>query len=187
RMVSAIPLACHPAMTFAGTDEDANLLASSPFGITSLPEHKHYAEGFVQAIGGNPVWIPDEKRTMYHAAMVFGANNLISLVATSIQAMKAAGIDDAGRFLAPILRASLENAIVLGPKALTGPVRRGDVGTVVGHIKALREEMPGLITGYVDFARFTAEMALNEELNAPEILHKVLATLRHVNTSEQGD
>ncbi|MFF4450502.1 Rossmann-like and DUF2520 domain-containing protein [Streptomyces sp. NPDC001502] len=178
RKVSAVPLACHPAMTFAGTPNDADLLASSPFGITSLPEHRQYAEGFVEAIGGSCTWIAEDKRTMYHAAMVFGANNLISLIAVAIQAMVAAGIEDAGGFLAPILRASLENTIELGPQALTGPVRRGDIGTLHAHIEALRELKPELIPGYVDFARFTAGMALREELNDAAILQRALVALQ---------
>ncbi|MER6203252.1 DUF2520 domain-containing protein [Streptomyces sp. NPDC001586] len=184
RKASAIPLACHPAMTFAGTPNDANLLASSPFGITALPEHRELAEGFVQAIGGSSTWIAEDKRTMYHAAMVFGANNLISLIAVAIQAMAAAGIEDAGSFLAPILRASLENTIQLGPQALTGPVRRGDIGTLHAHIDALRELKPELIPGYVDFARFTAGMALREELNDAAILQKALVALQSEGAPE---
>ncbi|GLV91640.1 hypothetical protein Slala04_30940 [Streptomyces lavendulae subsp. lavendulae] len=183
RKMRAVPLACHPAMTFAGTPHDADLLQSSPFGITSRPEHREHAEGFVHAIGGTSTWIPEDKRTMYHAAMVFGANNLISLVAVAVQAMAAAGIEDSSSFLAPILRASLENAIELGPQALTGPVRRGDVGTLRAHIDALREVKPDLIPGYIDFAQFTLGMALREELNDPVVLHKALAALQGAITS----
>ena len=44
--------------------------------------------------------------------------------------------------LAPLLYAALENALVLGPAALTGPVARGDADTVAAHVAAIKAAAP---------------------------------------------
>lgn len=79
--VGAVPLAVHPAMTFPGLATDADRLPGLPYAITSPPSDRPRAEELVQDLGGVPVWVPDERRTLYHAALVLAANSLISLVA----------------------------------------------------------------------------------------------------------
>jgi predicted short-subunit dehydrogenase-like oxidoreductase (DUF2520 family) len=62
--------------------------------------------------------------------------------------------------LAPLLSAALDNALRLGDAGLTGPVARGDVDTVAGHIAALRGTSPEALQAYLALARLTADRAL---------------------------
>lgn len=175
--VGAVPFALHPAMTFTGAPDDADRFRDASFGITTLAEHRSEAERLVQGLGGRPVWVPDDRRTLYHAALVFGANNLITLCAAAMEILRAAGVANPGQLAGPVLRASLENAIVQGDAALTGPVRRGDLDTIRGHLDTLADHAPQLRSAYADFARFTANRAITHRLNDESVLAAVLSTL----------
>ena len=175
--VGAIPGAIHPAMTFPGLESDVDNLAGVACAITAPPAERPRMEQMVRDIGGVPVWIADENRTLYHAALTLGANNLVTLVAAAREALAAAGVPDPGAVLAPLLRGSLENALRMGDEALTGPVRRGDTGTVDAHIASLREHAPDLLAGYLQFGLVTARRARRAELNEPAALDRVIALI----------
>ena len=64
------------------------------------------------------------------------------------------------RVIAPLLSAALDNALRLGDAALTGPVARGDAGTVAAHLRELADQTPDVRPTYVALARATAERAL---------------------------
>ncbi|HEX9230300.1 MAG TPA: DUF2520 domain-containing protein, partial [Jatrophihabitantaceae bacterium] len=75
-----LPLALHPVMTFAGRPEDLDRLAGATFGVTAPDELRPVAEALVVEIGGEPVWVPELARPLYHAALTIGANHLTTLV-----------------------------------------------------------------------------------------------------------
>jgi predicted short-subunit dehydrogenase-like oxidoreductase (DUF2520 family) len=62
--------------------------------------------------------------------------------------------------LAPLVGAALDNALRSGDAALTGPVVRGDAGTVARHLDTLREHAPESVAAYLAMARRTADRAL---------------------------
>ncbi len=132
-----LPLALHPAMTFTGTAIDLARLVDCCFGVTTLKELRPLGEALVIEMGGDPVWIEEEDRPLYHAALTHGANHLVTLVAQSMELLEDAGVDAPGRVLAPLLAAALDNALRMGDQALTGPVVRGDAGTVAEHLAEL--------------------------------------------------
>jgi predicted short-subunit dehydrogenase-like oxidoreductase (DUF2520 family) len=155
-----LPLALHPAMTFSGAREDADRLAGSPFGVTSRPEHRPVAETLVLEMGGEPFFVAEEDRGLYHAALVTGANHLVTLVAEAADLLRAAGVGDPARVLAPLLTAALDNGLRRGDRGLTGPVSRGDVGTVRNHLQTLTERAPASVAAYAAMAQRTTERAL---------------------------
>jgi predicted short-subunit dehydrogenase-like oxidoreductase (DUF2520 family) len=155
-----LPLALHPAMTFSGVLEDADRLVGSPFGVTSRPEHRAVAETLVLEMGGEPFYVAEEDRRLYHAALVTGANHLVTLVAEAADLLRTAGVDAPSRVLAPLLTAALDNGLRRGDGGLTGPVSRGDVGTVADHLATLTERAPDSVAAYVAMARRTTERAL---------------------------
>ena len=155
-----LPLALHPAMTFSGAVEDADRLAGAPFGVTSRPEHRPVAETLVLEMGGEPFFVAEDDRRLYHAALVTGANHLVTLVAEAADLLRTAGIDDPGRVLAPLLTAALDNGLRRGDRGLTGPVVRGDVGTVRDHLETLTDRAPQSVAAYVAMAERTTERAL---------------------------
>src|SRR5262245_22548970 len=74
----ALPLALHPAMTFAGRPEDLDRLAGVSFGVTASEPLRPVAEALVMELGGEPVWVPEQARPLYHAALAVGANHLVT-------------------------------------------------------------------------------------------------------------
>jgi predicted short-subunit dehydrogenase-like oxidoreductase (DUF2520 family) len=155
-----LPLALHPAMTFSGAVEDADRLPGAPFGVTSRPEHRPVAETLVLEMGGEPFFVAEEDRRLYHAALVTGANHLVTLVAEAADLLRAAGVGAPERVLTPLLAAALDNGLRRGDRGLTGPVSRGDVGTVAEHLETLSERAPAAVEAYVAMARRTTERAL---------------------------
>ena len=118
------------------------------------------AEALVLEIGAEPVWVEEAHRPLYHAALAHGANHLVTLVAQAMEALAAAGIERPHRMLGPLASAALDNGLRAGDAALTGPVARGDVGTVAEHLRQLERLSPDIRPTYVALARATAERAL---------------------------
>jgi predicted short-subunit dehydrogenase-like oxidoreductase (DUF2520 family) len=154
-----LPLALHPAMTFAGRPEDLDRLAGATFGVTAPEELRPVAEALVVEIGAEPVWVPELARPLYHAALTVGANHLTTVVNDALDLLGRAGVEHPARLLAPLLSAALDNALRLGDAALTGPVSRGDVATVRAHLATLTKDAPETVAAYVAMARRTAERA----------------------------
>jgi predicted short-subunit dehydrogenase-like oxidoreductase (DUF2520 family) len=153
-------LALHPAMTLTGGPEDLPRLVAAPFGVTSRPEHRVVAEALVLEMGGEPFFVADADRPLYHAALVTGANHLVTLVAEAADLLRTAGVAAPDRVLGPLLAAALDNGLRRGDRALTGPVSRGDVGTVRDHLGTLTDRAPGAVPAYVAMAQRTTERAL---------------------------
>src|SRR4051794_4061968 len=83
RRVGAHVVALHPAMTFTGTDLDLDRLSAGGgcvFGLTAGADERAFAEGLVADLGGRPMWVPEEMRTLYHSGLAHGANHLVTLV-----------------------------------------------------------------------------------------------------------
>ncbi|CAM5713855.1 MULTISPECIES: Rossmann-like and DUF2520 domain-containing protein [Streptomyces] len=173
----ALPLALHPAMTFTGTAVDVPRLAGCSFGVTAPEGLRLAAEALVIEMGGEPEWIAEESRPLYHAALALGANHLVTLVAQSMELLTKAGVAAPDRMLGPLLGAALDNALRSGDAALTGPVARGDAGTVAAHIGELRAHAPQAVAGYVAMARATADRALAHGLLKAELAEDLLVVL----------
>jgi predicted short-subunit dehydrogenase-like oxidoreductase (DUF2520 family) len=174
----ALPLALHPAMTFTGTSVDVQRLAGCSFGVTAPYELRMAAEALVIEMGGEPEWIEESARPLYHAGLAIGSNHLVTLVAQSIELLRASGVSEPGRMLGPLLGAALDNALRSGDAALTGPVARGDAGTVAAHLVELRKHSPQAVASYLAMARATADRALANGMLKPELAVALLDVLR---------
>ena len=165
----ALPLALHPVMTFTGRPDDIDRLAGISFGVTAPDSLRLAAEALVVEMGGEPVFIAEERRGLYHAALASAANHLVTLVVQAAGLLREAGVDEPARMLGPLLEAALDNALELGDAALTGPVARGDADPVASHVRALRAAAPEALPAYLALARLTADRALAAgTLSAPD-------------------
>jgi predicted short-subunit dehydrogenase-like oxidoreductase (DUF2520 family) len=173
----ALPLALHPVMTFTGRPEDVDRLASISFGVTAPEPLRTVAEALVVEMGGEPVHIAEERRALYHAALASGANHLVTLVAEAADLLRLAGVEAPDRMLGPLLGAALDNGLRLGAAGLTGPVARGDSGTVAEHLAELRRVAPETLPAYVALARLTADRAMTAGLLKPEDAERLLDVL----------
>ncbi|MEU7754530.1 Rossmann-like and DUF2520 domain-containing protein [Micromonospora sp. NPDC049101] len=158
--VGARPLALHPAMTFTGTPDDLARLGGISYGVTAPAELRPLAARLVADLGGVPEWVAESDRPLYHAALAHGANHLVTLVNEATDRLRDAGVARPEKVLAPLLRAALENALRLGDDALTGPVSRGDAGTVQRHLARLAATAPESVPAYLALARRTADRAI---------------------------
>ena len=172
-----LPLALHPVMTFTGTSIDLNRLSACPFGVTTHQTLRPVAETLVMEMGGEPVWVPEASRSLYHAALTFGANNLMTLVNQTSELLETAGISNPESLVAPLLSASLDNALRNGDSALTGPIARGDAQTVREHLRVLANFDPAVNQAYRSLARLTAVRALASGVLQPQNAESLLALL----------
>ncbi|WP_196717286.1 Rossmann-like and DUF2520 domain-containing protein [Actinomyces trachealis] len=138
RQAGAIPLAIHPAMTFGGFSTDVARLVGCPMAVTAPAPVLPIAHALAVELGGEPFVLDESARPAYHAALTHGANHLVTLVGQAVRMLAAAGVDDGAPTLRPLLTAALERALLEGEAGLTGPVSRGDAGTVAAHLDSLK-------------------------------------------------
>lgn len=132
--------AMHPLQTVATPQQGLANLPGAAFLITGEGPARAWAERMVRLLEGRPLSIPDAARPLYHAAAVAASNYVTALLDASVDLLEAAGIErrEALAALGPLVRASVENTLTLGPAAaLTGPVERGDAATVALHWRAM--------------------------------------------------
>lgn len=134
----AIPLAIHPAMTFGGWTTDVVRLTGCPMAVTAPGPVLPIAQALAVELGGEPFVLEESARPVYHAALAHGANHLVTLVGQAVRLLQSAGVEDGAATLRPLLTAALERSLHEGgDAALTGPVARGDAGTVRSHLEAI--------------------------------------------------
>ena len=172
-----LPLALHPVMTFTGTTIDLARLDGAPFGVTAPDELRPAAEALVVEMGGDPVWVAEGHRVLYHAALAHGSNHLVTLEAQVLDLLREAGVDDPARLVAPLLSAALDNVLRYGDAALTGPVMRGDAGTVAAHVRDIGAVSPATRATYVALARATADRALANGMLKADTAEALLGVL----------
>lgn len=150
-------IALHPAMTFTGTEIDLPRLAGCVFGVTADEPDRAVTAALVADLGGSPMWVAEDRRTLYHAGLAHGANHLVTLVSEAMEILRASGGDNPAATLRPLLSAALDNALADGDAALTGPIVRGDVNTVRDHLAELVAQAPQTLPSYVTLARATLD------------------------------
>jgi predicted short-subunit dehydrogenase-like oxidoreductase (DUF2520 family) len=98
------------------------------------------ARRLVKKIGAHHFEIPTEMKSLYHAAAVMASGGVTALVSISLEMLARCGLSEAQarRVLLPLVEGTVANIHAVGPaRALTGPVRRGDAGTVTRNLHAL--------------------------------------------------
>ncbi|MDD5748752.1 MAG: 2-amino-4-hydroxy-6-hydroxymethyldihydropteridine diphosphokinase [Actinomycetota bacterium] len=154
--------AIHPIQTFADVKNAVEKLPGSTFGITCDEALYGWACELVNELGGEPLFIPDEERVLYHIGSVIACNLFIMLEHAALRVFELIGIDEeeALRALMPLVRSTLENIERMGPEqALTGPLSRGDVKTVTSHKFALSSLDRSLSDLYSSVSLWGLEMA----------------------------
>lgn len=140
----------HPLQTVPSPERGVELLPRSLFAVEGPDAAVARAEQLVQLLNGRILRLRPESKPLYHAAATLSGNGVTALVWAAEQMLARCGISgaEARSLVRPLMEASLRNALSLGPAAaLTGPVARGDRGTVTKHWAALAEcavELRGL-------------------------------------------
>ena len=153
----------HPLQTFAGTEQAIANIPGSTFAIESREPLVTTLKDMATALGGNWIKLKSKDKVAYHAAAVISCNYLVTLTKMATDLWRTFDVppQKATRALLPLLRGTLNNIETLGiPKCLTGPIARGDTGTVTKHIKTLQKKAPALTTAYNELGRQTVPIAL---------------------------
>ncbi len=144
----------HPLMTITGTEHS---LAGVPAALAATSERAAAAATAVARTLGLQVFaVAEADRAAYHAGSAMAANFLITLQWAAARLLRDAGVDPA--VVLPLARAALDNWAAIGPAALTGPVARGDEGTVAAHRRAVSERAPDLLRMYDEMVATTQWM-----------------------------
>ena len=153
----------HPLQTFADVDQAIENLPGSTFALEAEEPLLSTLKELTSLLDGNWVELGPGDKVLYHTAAVFACNYLVTLVKLAVDLWKDFGIssEEATGALLPLLRGTLNNIDSLGlPNCLTGPVARGDLGTIERHLKALGAENPSLLTAYKELGLQTIPIAL---------------------------
>jgi len=153
----------HPLVAFADPDAALAALPGATIALEGDEPMVRLLVELAEAIGGQAVRIPPGGKAAYHAAAVLAAGGFVALLDAIAELGRGAGLDEAGALAiyAPLIRQSLANAERLGIRAaLTGPIARGDAGTLRAHLAAMRALAPGAIELYVAAARREIALAL---------------------------
>nr|WP_280926692.1 DUF2520 domain-containing protein [Rothia dentocariosa] len=190
--LGAIGLAIHPAMTFTGLSLDLQRLTGTSFAVTGPVPFIPIAQALVVEMGGEPVHVAEADRALYHAALAHASNHLVTLLGQSQQMLASIGIEDPARYLGPLVRATVDNALASGEGALTGPVARGDAGTLDAHLNALieytdHEKTQDIADSYAAMVRATASRAHNRNSINDDQKARIESTLRtHTTGTRQS-
>lgn len=163
--LGALPIALHPSLTFTGTEVDLSRLRQATIAVTAPAPIRPVGEALVVELGAEPIDIAEADRPLYHAAITHASNHSITILAEAMELLTEAGVADPSTVLHTLVDASVANTMQNGPKALTGPISRGDVGTIEAHLAALSEfslsrSNPAVRNSYIALARSTAAKAL---------------------------
>jgi predicted short-subunit dehydrogenase-like oxidoreductase (DUF2520 family) len=172
---------CHPLQTFADVDTAVRLLPETHFFLEGDPAAVDVLAALATSIGGHPVRMGPDGKALYHAGAVAASNFVVTLVDYAVNLLVAAGVphDRALPALLPLLEGTLHNLRALGlPKALTGPIARGDAPTVERHVDALGRAPGDLLRLYRELARKNVEVALKKGGLTHAQAERILALLR---------
>lgn len=133
----------HPLQSFADTQGFSDSLTGIYFALGGDQEAVIIAEEMVGEFGGKSFMISDKDRPLYHGAACIVSNYFVSLMhwAAGIYGEFGLSPQQAADALMPLVQGTIKNIQQLGPKdALTGPISRGDAGTIAAHIAGLKDE-----------------------------------------------
>jgi len=155
--------AFHPLQTFASVKQAIDNIAGSTFAIEAEEPLKTTLKELASALSGTCIELKASDKVVYHAAAVIACNYLVTLVKLADDLWQTFGVprDQATQALLPLLRGTLNNIAAVGvPQCLTGPIARGDVGTVRKHIEAMKREAPDVLSTYCELGLQTIHVAL---------------------------
>lgn len=165
-------LAIHVLQSIPDPESGPERIPGSYFGVTCSRELRDWAGDLVEQIGGQVFLVDEEDRVAYHAAAAIASNFTVTLASL---------VEETGMDLdpyLPLMRGTLENLESLGAaKALTGPVVRGDAGTVRRHLDVLAATAPEVAEAYRILARATLRAAMRAGRISPEAAGKIAEAL----------
>ena len=170
----------HPLVAFADTERAVAALHGATIAIEADDQLAAMLASMAEAIGATPVRLASGSKPAYHAVAVLAAGGFVALLDAIAELGRVAGLDEAGALAiyGPLIEGTLGNARALGIRAsLTGPMTRGDVGTLRAHLAVLRAHAPDVLDLYVAAGRREVDLAEGRGALAPETAQGMRQTL----------
>ncbi len=163
----------HPLVAFADPELAVEALAGSTIAIEGDDQLASLLAEMAEAIGGTAVRLAPGTKSAYHAAAVLAAGGFIALLDAIAELGAVVGLDEQGSLdiYGRLAEQTLGNARALGlMRALTGPIVRGDVGTLTGHLATLRTHAPGAVALYTAAAAREIDLVERRGVLAPDVI-----------------
>jgi predicted short-subunit dehydrogenase-like oxidoreductase (DUF2520 family) len=170
----------HPLVSFADTERAVAALHGATIAIEADDQLAAMLADMAEAIGATPVRLAPGAKPAYHAAAVLAAGGFVALLDAIAELGRVAGLDESGSLTiyGRLIEGTLGNARALGiGAALTGPVTRGDLGTLRANLDVVRIHAPSAMDLYVAAARREIELATDRGVVAPEVAQAMRRTL----------
>lgn len=180
RLMGAIPGTFHPLQTFASVKQAIDNIPGSTFAIEAEEPLLSTLKQMADKLEGHAIELKASDRVIYHAAAVIACNYLVTLVKLADDLWETFGVsrEEATRSLLPLLKGTLNNIDNVGiPQCLTGPIARGDTGTVKKHLTSLKREAPDVLSTYCELGLQTIPIAMAKgkiDENKDDELRKLL-------------
>jgi len=170
----------HPLQTFSDVEAAIQSLPGSFFGVTVDPSLAPWADRFVRSLGGIPFFIAEEDRPLYHAAACVVSNYFVGLLFMAERMYSLLGLSEmeAKKAFWPLLMGTMRNIDGKGiAPALTGPIARGDLGTLEKHMESIGKRIPELLPLYKALGQITTDAAQKQGRLAPEKIAMIRSLL----------
>lgn len=153
----------HPLQAFASVRQAIENMPGSTFALEAGEPLLTTLKDMATALGGHWIELKAGDKVIYHASAVIACNYLVTLVKLATDLWQTFDIPrhQAIQALLPLIRGTIHNIDTVGiPQCLTGPIARGDTGTIKKHLDALQKVAPGLLSTYQELGRQTIPIAL---------------------------
>lgn len=178
--------AFHPLVAFADLERAVAALQGATVAVEGDDQLAALLARMAEAIGATAVRLAPGSKAAYHAAAMLSAGGFVALLDAIAELGRVAGLDEAGSLAiyGGLVEQTLGNARALGiDRALTGPMVRGDVGTIRRHLAALEADAPAVLPVYRAVA--DREVAIAERRGA--VSPEMAATIRHAVAMRERD
>jgi predicted short-subunit dehydrogenase-like oxidoreductase (DUF2520 family) len=138
--LGAFGYSIHPLYAFSDKYNSYKNLHSAYFSIEGSETYLVYVKTLLESLGNKVLVISKDKKPLYHLASVTVSNLVLSLINLGCGYLESCGInqEDALSSLMPLIENNIKNLNKDGfIPALTGPVERGDINTIISHLDVI--------------------------------------------------
>jgi len=180
----------HPLQTFPRSFHPRDILESARgifYGVDGSPKAIAAAGRLARELDGQIIVIPPERREFYHAACVVASNHLTTLMWVLERMFHVLGTRGRkfSRVFESIMTTTLRNVTSTSPaKALSGPVARGGIDTVGGHLASIRKHLPEIMPYFIAMTAESVRLA-KEKGSIDEACFEAMMDLVRENSQNQ--
>jgi len=175
----------HPLQTFAGIAQAVENLPGSTFAIEAEEPLLGVLKEMAVKLNGDWLELKAEDKALYHASACIACNYFCTLMQMATDLWRNWGKSNAEAIKAmmPMLQGALNNLSNVGlPKALTGPIARGDLMTIRKHLSALEKKAPGMLPLYKELGNWTIPIGLAKGTLSEERARELRVLLKDTPT-----